>query len=400
MDVVIIVVTMASLRLHPKSAFYYACFRDSNGKRTTRSTKTRERRVALKIAIEWEAAARKANAGRLVESQVRAVINDILEHAGSDRVQFYKVNQWLNEWLAGKTKSNGEATAKKYKPVIDGFLKSIGPKANESLGAVTILDIRSFRDNLSEEGRSATTVNQLVSKVLGAAFSRAQTLGLIQMNPAAAVEPLKAKHSEAGVFSVEQITALLEAAPSKDWKGLILAGYFTGQRLGDLANLTWGQIDREKNVFFLDEQAKTGTGVAIPLHATLLAHIDSGNHQKKGKTTPVFSSIYGKSGGGKSGLSETFKRIIAKAGIPNEKRIEAKGKMGRGRNKLSFHSLRHSFNSALANAGVPADIRQKLTGHRDADSHRIYTHFDLPALKQAVDSLPDLAGSTSGKKQP
>ena len=71
-------------------------------------------------------------------------------------------------------------------------------------------------------------------------------------------------------------------------------------------------------------------------------------------------------------MSEAFKRIMVKAGIPIEKRLEAAGGIGRGRNKLSFHSFRHSLNSAMANAGVTREIRQKLLGHRDADTNKVY----------------------------
>jgi integrase len=89
-------------------------------------------------------------------------------------------------------------------------------------------------------------------------------------------------------------------------------------------------------------------------------------------------------------LSEAFKRIMIKAGIVIEKRLESAGGLGRGRNKLSFHSFRHSLNSAMANAGVPQEIRQKLLGHRDADTNKLYTHLDFPALQAAVDAIPSL----------
>jgi len=57
--------------------------------------------------------------------------------------------------------------------------------------------------------------------------------------------------------------------------------------------------------------------------------------------------------------------------------------------RRSFHSLRHSFASWLAEADVHADIRQKLTGHSSAGIHARYTHHD-EALDRAVGSLPDL----------
>ena len=41
---------------------------------------------------------------------------------------------------------------------------------------------------------------------------------------------------EKGTFSPDQIRRLIDAA-EKDWKGAILAGFFTGARLSDLANL-------------------------------------------------------------------------------------------------------------------------------------------------------------------
>ena len=55
---------------------------------------------------------------------------------------------------------------------------------------------------------------------------------------------------------------------------------------------------------------------------------------------------------------------MIKAGIKLKKRLESAGKAGRGRNELSFRSLRHSFNTAMANAGISQEIRQKLTGKK------------------------------------
>jgi site-specific recombinase XerD len=59
--------------------------------------------------------------------------------------------------------------------------------------------------------------------------------------------------------------------------------------------------------------------------------------------------------------------------------------------QLSFHALRHSFTNALANAGVSADIRMKLTGHKSIDIHQRYTHMQLEPLKQAIAVLPSLS---------
>lgn len=66
--------------------------------------------------------------------------------------------------------------------------------------------------------------------------------------------------------------------------------------------------------------------------------------------------------------------------------VQSKGK--RNFTKWTFHSLRHSFNSNLANAGVTGEIRMKLTGHPSKAVHTQYTHFEVDALKSAMSSLP------------
>ena len=61
---------------------------------------------------------------------------------------------------------------------------------------------------------------------------------------------------------------------------------------------------------------------------------------------------------------------------------------GRANPSLSFHSFRHSFNSAMANAGVSQEIRQKLTGHASAEMNTIYTHHELEPLRDAIARIP------------
>jgi len=86
-------------------------------------------------------------------------------------------------------------------------------------------------------------------------------------------------------------------------------------------------------------------------------------------------------------LSMAFKRIMERAGIQGRILRERNGE-GRSQSSLSFHSLRHSFNSALANAGVDQEIRQALTGHASAAMNEIYTHRQLEPLRAAIAGLP------------
>ena len=66
---------------------------------------------------------------------------------------------------------------------------------------------------------------------------------------------------------------------------------------------------------------------------------------------------------------------------------------GRTTASLSFHSLRHTFISALANAGVASDLRQRLSGHSDDKTHQGYTHHDDAIMRAAIGSLPAVGGA-------
>lgn len=74
----------------------------------------------------------------------------------------------------------------------------------------------------------------------------------------------------------------------------------------------------------------------------------------------------------------------------NPQNIQGKGKQRF--NRLTFHSLRHSFNSELANAGVHPEIRMRLTGHSSFDMNDRYTHQALGPLEAAMSFMPSLNG--------
>ena len=63
----------------------------------------------------------------------------------------------------------------------------------------------------------------------------------------------------------------------------------------------------------------------------------------------------------------------------------------RAKTTRPLHALRHPGISALANAGVAADIRQKLAGHASSKAHVGYTHHEIETLRGAIEKLPTLA---------
>jgi integrase len=98
----------------------------------------------------------------------------------------------------------------------------------------------------------------------------------------------------------------------------------------------------------------------------------------------LFPSLVGRKTDGAHGFSKTFVGIKGDAARP------CKGGKGRTVSKLSFHSFRHGFNSAMANQGIAQEIRQLLTGHASAEMHKKYTHHELAPLRNAVKVIPSI----------
>lgn len=71
-------------------------------------------------------------------------------------------------------------------------------------------------------------------------------------------------------------------------------------------------------------------------------------------------------------------------------RREVTNSAGRSFPKRSFHSLRHTLVSDLANSGSNPEIRRKLTGHKTASVQDLYTHFEHETFRAAVHAIPVL----------
>jgi integrase len=361
-----------------------------------RSTGTTDETLAREIALKWAQLACDGREGRLTESRVRTVIADLYERTIGEPLHFRTARDYLLEWLEGTKADTTLRTYQRYKQTINSFLAHVGIKANRLLREITTPDVRSWRDALREKGLSAPTVNGAL-KVLRMPFRAAHDNGLIDINPLTknSVRLLKdeARNVEKDTFSPSQISELLKAAPSTDWQGSILAGYFTGLRLKDVTDLTWSNVDLNEQTITV-ETRKTRKDVTVPIHPNLAAWLKK---QTRGiARAPVFPSLYGKTGSGKSGLSMAFRRIMERAGIRGRLLRESTGE-GRSHSSLSFHSLRHSFVTSLAAAGIGVETRQQLVGHASMAMNASYTHPDLETARRAIALLPSIPRKASAR---
>jgi integrase len=372
---------MASIVRRKKSRFWTACYTTRDGRQLKRSTKTTDKRQALQIALELERVERQASSGAVTTIQLRKVLNDISEKVTGDTLIAPSVEDYLNDWLKGIATRNRAATIERYGKTVRLFLEGLNGKSKQPVTAVTPKDIETFLNRRLESGVAPLTAI-IDLKTLNTAFRRADAYGIIVKNPVAAVRPPKTDRSEREIFTHEEVQKILNAVPSLDWQTLIILGYFIGARLSDCVNLKWENVHPDEGVIIYQQQ-KTGKKVIVPMHFHVIKHLKY--ISTFGTTGFLCPKLAGKGTGGKHGLSEGFIRIVIKAGLDP---MIVEGKGVRSFTKRSFHSLRHSFNSLLANAGVPEEVRMKLTGHKSKPMNERYTHLQMATLKNAMDAMP------------
>lgn len=377
-----------------KNQYWQCAFTLPDGKRTIRSTKQTDRRKAERICFEWEQASRRAISGRLTESAARRVIGHIYEIANSERLPAATVEGFLKAWLAAKKPETSPATATAYEAAVSRFVTYLGDRKTLDLSRITRADIAGFRDSFATRGLASGTAN-VALKIMRGAFTHAQRDGIISENPAALVKGVKIAHGEAQrrAFTIKELEQMLEAA-NDEWRGIILAGLYTGQRLGDIAGLTWENVDLSRAELKL-VTSKTGRQQIIPLAKPLLRILEAipaGDNPKQ----PLFPAAYSiTERTGKVGmLSNQFHAILASAALvphrPHQKRGGGRGEK-RETGGLSFHCLRHTATSLLKNAGISPAIVQEFVGHDSKTVSAQYTHIETSALRAAADAMPDLS---------
>ena len=384
---------MASIFRRTRSPFWFCSYRSGDGRWLKKSTKQTDRRKAIEFCHKLEDAERAALHRTLTTAQARKLFNEVLQRVGDEPLDNFTVKGWLWEWVATKRAARGQKTGERYEKPIKDFLAHLGSRANLPLRAVTPKDVRSFRDAERGLGKSPVTAN-LAHKTIAAALGAAVRMGYIATNPALAVDRLSTHEERAQKepFTPEEIAKLLQAAPSGDWRGVILLGAFAGMRLGDALRLKWGNVDLQGGAitFTPSKTARLGKKLALPIHpeieAFLLKHPAGASDE-----APLFPTLAHISVAGKSGASMAFRRIMERVGVAAGIARKAEhGSAGRNVSARSFHSLRHTFVTALSHANVAVELRQKLAGHASEGQSLHYTHPEFAALREAVEKLPGL----------
>jgi integrase len=221
---------------------------------------------------------------------------------------------------------------------------------------------------------------------------------LINTNVASKVAVIK-QRGENGrrAFTLDEVKRVLKQCEvaGGEWRGLVLTAIYTGQRLGDIAQLTWQQVDLTKNSISFVTQ-KTSKRLCLSL-ATPLQECLSGLTSSDDPKAPVFPKCAAMAEKHTGTISTKFyDEILAPAGLVVERPKAMAAEDGKGRtakrkqSELSFHSFRHTLTTWLKSSGASNALAQMIVGHDSEVVSRGYTHLSSDDTIDAISKLPDV----------
>jgi integrase len=395
---------MATVFKMPNRPFWFAQITASDGSRLPRrSTKTTLKREAERIAADWEAeerrksklaaastattqrafarivenCARLAEDGKLNAEKAEELIQQIRKLANPDTVEI-SLSKYFTKWISRRSNEVAPSTSTGHMGALRKW-EAVAPAVMAApITALTTAQVRSGVAAMQQgDGSISSTTASHYLGILRAVLHAATEDGLISNHPAKSRSITQAVKATAtrgpkrvGNFTHGEIQTLLEHAVG-EMKGMILFGYYTGLRMMDIARLTRANISGDMLVKI---SKKTEFTTHTPLHPQIVEWL-------AGVEVDVIFPHYTASS--KAILTAGFKALMRRAKIPCKTILEDGEEA-----KRSFHSLRHSFASTLANADVSELVRMKLTGQTSSSIHRRYTHLDQSTLRDAISKLP------------
>jgi integrase len=208
----------------------------------------------------------------------------------------------------------------------------------------------------------------------------------LAVHPLADVSPVETTgqlRRQRRALTEKEITSLLVAVHARHQLAYrIILG--TGLRRDELRLLRWGDVKLDAAMPCIQLRAETTKGKradVLPLRSDLAKRLkesrgDADDSVSVCRTLPSM---------------DTHKRYLVKAGIPFE---DAEHR------RADFHSLRHTYGSMLAKAGVAPRIAMSLMRHTDMRlTMNVYTDPRIFDLAGAVETLPALPCVQSSKDE-
>lgn len=315
-----------------KSQFWTISYIDASGKQVRRASGTTDYAEA-----------------KALEQKLRAEGFEARKKAGGVSASFQRV---LLEYVT-KKESLDPTTKSRCKLLLAHF-------RDKALPDITRQDVINYAaKRLTTVSQS--TVNREIAILSAAIAEFNRRHGCDIPNPAS---KMKKREPEGRVRWITKAEArYLIACASPQVADFITLGLMTGMRNGEMMELTWDRVDRQRGLILLEAQhTKTERRRTIPIHEK--AEETLARCRTRWPQSPYVFGGYGS-------FKKGFAGACARAGITN----------------FHIHDLRHTFASWLVMAGVNLYEVKDLLGHSSIELTQRYAHLAPENLRRAVGTL-------------
>jgi integrase len=248
------------------------------------------------------------------------------------------------------------------------------------IGSIALKDIapihlERIKKNMADAGRAPRSITYCLA-VIRQVFNFARNHDLFAgQHPVSKVKKPMADNRRLRFLTHDEADRLLAALAerSPDVHDQALVSLHCGLRAGEVFALTWADVDMERGVLTLRDTKSGRTRAAIMTGAVkdMLAE-----RRRHARAELVFPSETGTRIGQ---ISQTFVKTVKALGLNDD--------VADSRQKVVFHTLRHTFASWLAEQGTDLYTIQQLMGHQSFAMVQRYAHLSPDTLRRAVIAL-------------
>jgi len=280
---------------------------------------------------------------------------------------------YSEKWLPNLSRSNDEQRR---------YDIHIAPQfADWPLDQIKTLDLEDFKQKLLAKGLSPATTKHILGNIRRV-FNKMVEWELYDGRvPTVGLKMPKIDNGRIRYLTPEEAELLLAEMKRRSltWWRISTISLHSGLRLGEILALTKSDLDTANGLIHV-RNGKTGTRMA---HMNDVLKSIFEEMTISSRTPLLFPS--------RTGMlldtryaSKTFSRVVETLGFNPEGTDE--------RQKVVFHTLRHTFASWLAIEGVPLYTISKLMGHATMDMTQRYAHLCPDVKQEAVAKIAKIAG--------
>jgi integrase len=279
------------------------------------------------------------------------------------------------DWYLGLQSVSGLSSARRVKSALNNIRTALG---HIEARHIKPLDLENYQIKRERQGAAHATIDMelsLAGTMVNKAFDNDMVDGRVLKAFRSVKRMLKpGSNARSRIVSVTEYLKLIVVAPLH-LKNIIITGYNTGMRMGEILGLRWSFVDRDYSFIRLPpELTKEDRPRTIPINH----HVDKVLKNTLRAVHHNFVFTYRGNAFSEGGIKRSFKTACKNAGVPYGRKTQ---------NGLTFHDFRRTFKTSMLTAGVEKVYRDAIVGHslKGMDVHYLVLSDEL--LRTAMDQF-------------